>query len=231
MNYELFHGDALEFMKKMDSSSVDHIITDPPYDERTHSGAVHYSGMVQIGNNDTGIDEFTALLDPGYLAAEFLRISRRWSLAFCTFEDIKKWRDVAWEQKAWVRTGVWDRVNPAPQFSGDRPSQACDAIAIMHNPNVKKAWNGGGRPGIWRFGVEFGKKEHPTQKPLTLMKRLICDFTDEGDTVFDPFMGGGSTGVACMMTGRHFIGCEKKADYFAISERRIKNAAQQMLLF
>jgi site-specific DNA-methyltransferase (adenine-specific) len=79
--------------------------------------------------------------------------------------------------------------------------------------------------------VESGKKEHPTQKPLSLMKKLVCDFTDEGDTVFDPFMGAGTTGVACMMTGRNFIGCEKKPDYYAISERRIKAAAAQPGLF
>jgi DNA modification methylase len=144
VKYELFLGDALDFMRGLEVAIVDHIITDPPYDERTHSGAVHYSGMVQIGNNDTGIDEFTALLDPGYLAAEFLRISRRWSLAFCTFEDIKKWRDVAWERKAWVRTGIWDRIRNTPQFSGDRPGQGGEAIAIMHNPSIKKSWNGGG---------------------------------------------------------------------------------------
>ncbi len=59
------------------------------------------------------------------------------------------------------------------------------------------------------------------------MKKLITDFTDPGDTILDPFMGSGTTGVACIQTGRNFIGIEIDGDYFKIAERRIHDAAQQ----
>ncbi len=76
--------------------------------------------------------------------------------------------------------------------------------------------------------VNFG---HPTEKPLTLMRWCIENYTQPGDTVFDPFMGSGTTGVACMQLGRNFIGCEIDPTYYAIAERRIRDAAAQPALF
>ncbi len=64
---------------------------------------------------------------------------------------------------------------------------------------------------------------HKSQKPIALMRNLIEKFTKPGDTVFDPFMGSGTTGVACVQTGRHFIGIEKDPIYFKIATRRIEN--------
>lgn len=70
------------------------------------------------------------------------------------------------------------------------------------------------------FGAE--KREHPTQKPVALLEYLIKTYTDEGDTVLDNCMGSGSTGVACVNTGRRFIGMELENKYFEIAERRIR---------
>jgi DNA modification methylase len=66
--------------------------------------------------------------------------------------------------------------------------------------------------------------EHPTQKPVALMEDLVRTYTNEGDTVLDFTMGSGTTGVACVNTGRHFIGIEKDAGYYDISRARISNA-------
>lgn len=71
--------------------------------------------------------------------------------------------------------------------------------------------------------------EHPTQKPIALMKWCIEILSVE--SVFDPFMGSGTTGVACMQLGRNFIGCEIDPNYFAIAERRIEQASRQQGLF
>jgi site-specific DNA-methyltransferase (adenine-specific) len=72
-----------------------------------------------------------------------------------------------------------------------------------------------------------GGKDHPTQKPVALMEYLIKTYTNPGDTVLDNCMGSGTTGVACVNTGRSFIGIEKDANYFAIAERRI-NGTQKV---
>lgn len=73
---------------------------------------------------------------------------------------------------------------------------------------------------------ELAKRYHPTQKPVALYEYLIKTYTNEGDTVLDFCMGSGTTGVACMNTGRKFIGVEKEQKYFEISERRIKQASE-----
>ena len=72
---------------------------------------------------------------------------------------------------------------------------------------------------------------HKSQKPIKLIQELIEKYTNEGDTIFDPFMGSGTTGVACMQLGRKFIGCEINEQYFAIARKRIEAAAMQEPLF
>jgi DNA modification methylase len=74
---------------------------------------------------------------------------------------------------------------------------------------------------VLRFKQEKGL--HPTQKPVDLMEYLIKTYSNEGDTVLDPCMGSGTTGVACMNTGRNFIGIEKEENYYKIAEQRISS--------
>jgi len=71
---------------------------------------------------------------------------------------------------------------------------------------------------------------HPTQKPLSLMLWVIENYTKPGDTVIDPFMGSGTTGVACVETNRNFIGIEIDPGYFKIAEKRIAQAKQRVML-
>ncbi len=93
--------------------------------------------------------------------------------------------------------------NPASKYSADlkNPSSVIEVPSLR--PNAK----------------EFVK--HPTQKPVALLEYLIKTYTEEGQTVLDPTMGSGSTGVACANLNRKFIGIEMDADYFAIAKRRI----------
>lgn len=73
--------------------------------------------------------------------------------------------------------------------------------------------------------------QHPTQKPLPLMRWIVENYTKPNDLIFDPFMGSGTTGVAALQLGRNFIGCELDPAYFAIAKQRIENAAKQPGLF
>jgi len=86
--------------------------------------------------------------------------------------------------------------------------------------------NGGGRAGVWHHPV-VQNTGHPTSKPLPLVSDWVCLFTDYGDTVCDPFMGGGTTGEACAGTGRKFIGIERERRYFDLSCERISRAQAQ----
>jgi len=88
-----------------------------------------------------------------------------------------------------------------------------------------------------RFPLSIQKQQkewhvkHPTQKPVALLEYLIRTYTNEGDTVLDSCMGSGSTGAACINTGRRFIGIEKNADYFSIACQRVKDEQRQEGLF
>ena len=74
-----------------------------------------------------------------------------------------------------------------------------------------------------------GRTVHPTQKPVALMEYLIRTYSNEGETVMDNCMGSGTTGVACVNTGRKFIGMERDAKYFAIAQERIANTQQRLV--
>lgn len=83
---------------------------------------------------------------------------------------------------------------------------------------------------VIKFSNGNNKVVHPTQKPIDLLQYLIKTYTDEGMTVLDNTMGSGSTGVACVNTGRNFIGMELDEDYFKIAKERIKKAGRSTLV-
>jgi site-specific DNA-methyltransferase (adenine-specific) len=83
-------------------------------------------------------------------------------------------------------------------------------------------WNGRGKRGVYQHAVNSGRHGgHQTEKPLTLLRELLLDFLQPGDTVLDPFMGIGSLGVACLELGRRYIGIEMDAGYFDIACKRM----------
>jgi site-specific DNA-methyltransferase (adenine-specific) len=186
---------------------VDLVLTDPPYDSKTHEGAVLYDNI-----------DFSPLGSAGNLASELLGYTHSWCLCFCSLEMLGAYQKGVGD--AWIRAGVWDRVVNMPQMSGDRPAQGAEGIAIMHPKGMKK-WNGGGKAAIWRYQVERGQKSHPTQKPLKLISELMQLFSNEGDIALDPFMGSGTTLRAAKDLGRKAIGIEIEEKYCEIAVKRL----------
>lgn len=80
---------------------------------------------------------------------------------------------------------------------------------------------------VLQFDEKVNDKNHPSEKPVALLEYLIKTYTNECETVFDPFMGSGSTGVACVNTGRDFIGFEKEQKFFEIAKTRIEQTQKQ----
>ena len=212
----LYCGDAREVLPTI--GKADLVCTDPPYDEQTHKGAVLEGPQI----------DFAHLDDPAELSSALLEKSKGWVLAFCAFEQLFQYKQGAGD--CWIRSGIWDKIVNMPQMTGDRPAQGGEALAIMH-PTGRKVWNGGGKAAIWRCMVERGEKEHPTQKPLRLIRELVGLFSQENHLVLDPFMGSGTTGVAAVQMGRDFIGIEREPKYFDIACRRIEDAQKQGDLF
>lgn len=242
MSADLRLGDCLgaDGLATLADKSVDHVICDPPFTQRTsenmRSRKDPNDGGAFIGDSGRrridfdGIDGIEAKI-----VAECLRVSRRWVIAFCALEQIGVYAAAA--GRSWVRGTVWHRTNSAPQFTGDRPGQACEGIAIMHRAGRKK-WNRGGKSLIYSGPTinavsdgDRGMYDHPTVKPTWIMESILRDFTDPGDVVLDPFTGSGTTGVACIKLGRHFIGFEREPKYHAIATKRFAGTREQMGLF
>lgn len=218
-------GDCRKILSTL--GTIDVIITDPPYGEKTHQGA---RTRLNKSGKETGKEilvEFTSITEVDFisLCTQFVNIAKRWVIVTCD------WRYAANIEVAGlplVRLGVWTKPNSAPQFTGDRPATGWEAIAILHREG-NKHWNGGGKRAVWNIPVETG--EHPTQKPIALLSDWVSLFTDSEETIFDPFMGSGTTGVAAVNLGRKFIGVEVDPKYFDIACRRIRNALREPSLF
>ena len=214
----LYLGDCREILPTL--PKVDAVITDPPYGARTHEGA-------RTGpTGGKALIDFACLPDADFvpLCERLVNLAARWVVMSC------EWRHAAQLEAhaLLVRLGVWIKPNGAPQFTGDRPGTGWEAIACLHRQG-RKRWNGGGHHAVWNFPKTEG--DHPTGKPLPLLCKWVEQFTDRGETILDPFMGSGTTGVAAMQLGRKFIGIEIEPKYFDIACERIENAQRQQTLF
>lgn len=209
-------GDCMSFMRAMETGSVDHVIADPPYDSKTHLGMRNSSGAVQL--------DFEALSTMAHVT-EMLRVARRWVICFCALEQLGQYQMFAGD--AWVRAGVWVRMNSMPQQSGDRPGQGAEGVAIMWAGAGRMSWNSGGSPAVWR-GPRTNCENHPTEKPEWLMEALVRSFTDYGDTILDTHAGSGTTGVAAIRLGRNFIGYEMIDKHHRTATMRLSGTREQM---
>jgi len=149
----LFHDDAFTLMPTL--GEVDCIITDPPYNAKTHEGARFATspGASRIDFESLTEEQFVEFC--GNAVAQ----ARRWVVLSCA------WQQAARLEKSelpLVRLGIWHKPNAAPQFSGDRPGMGYETLAMLHREG-KKRWNGGGHHAVWVCNVEHGA--HPTQKP------------------------------------------------------------------
>lgn len=221
--------DPLTGLASLADDSVDVTITDPPYSEHTHAkqwvgSALTEQGARRVKTSHKGLT-FAAITveQAASVALHARRVTKRWVLIFTDIEGIALWTmATANAGLDYVRTCIWDKVDGAPQFTGDRPAAGAEAIVVAHRPG-RKRWNGGGRRNVFRYEVngQRGDKPHPTTKPLPLMLDLVDLFSDPGELVLDPFAGSGSTGVACGQRGRDFLGWELDEGYHTIARRKL----------
>lgn len=216
---KLILGDCFKVMPTLADNSVDCVITDPPYSEKTHKGA-----RTSIDKTLVTFDSFSPH-DLRVILTECGRVCRRWVVATIDWRHMLDLEEKPPPGLKFIRFGVWIKPNGAPQFTGDRPGTGWEALCFMHKDGVKLRWNGGGFPAV----IIENKMNHlhPTGKPTKLLSWLVKMFTDKAETILDPFMGGGSTGVAAIQSGRRFIGIEKDKKYFAEAKRRIERTGQR----
>lgn len=233
----LYHGDCLEILPTL--PKVDAVITDPPFEAEAHTLQRRINRSATRGADSDVITpeplDFAPLNEAQRSSVSKLiaEACSGWALVFCQAEAVFQWRAALVEGGAsYKRACVWIKRDGMPQYSGDRPGMGYESIVAAWCGPGKSVWNGGGQHGV--FDVPKGEQirwGHPTQKPERLMRDLVGLFTSDGASVVDPFMGSGTTGVACANLGRKFIGIEIERRYFDIACERIDNAYRQQRMF
>ena len=218
----LYLGDCRDILPTL--GKVDVIVTDPPYSANTHAMAKTNKGA----GHGRKLVTFAALNDDDFreICRLCLEAADGWTVMTCDYRHAA----LMYLVPQFVRLGAWVKPNPTPQISADRPGQGFETVLILHAGRRRKSWARGGGAGVWTVPVHCGA-EVATQKPLDLIVRLVTDFSQPGETVADPFMGSGTTGVACALRDRRFIGIEAQAAHFDIACRRIEEAYRQPRLF
>lgn len=233
--YTLHHGDCLEVLRTLPDASVDAVVTDPPYcsggmTEAQRKSATH-QGLRSETIRDGKAQWFTSdsMTTNGFLflmrciANEGLRLLKDGGSMLC-FCDWRMYPMLAGSiESSGMRLQnmvVWDKGS-AGLGRGFRPQHEL-IIHVVKGTGVYHSNNGTNVYGSKR--VSFYNREHPTQKPVELMRELMRVVTPPGGVVLDPFMGSGSTGRGAILEGFRFIGIEREADYLAIARARIDNA-------
>lgn len=198
-------GDCFELMQKLADKSVDLIVTDPPYGKRADKGTNGFGSAKNrrySGGWDSAIPE-KAVFDEMFRVAKNVVIFG--GNYFCHMLP---------PSKCWL---FWDKKG---DIAFKNPFADGELIYTTFTHPVKRI--------VFRQQgfITDSKDErfHPTQKPSLLVQTLIEMYSKEGETILDPFMGSGTTGLACANTNRNFIGFEIDSHYFEIAKSRIENA-------
>lgn len=150
--------DPVDGLASLADRSVEHVITDPPYEAEAHTlqrrifngGADRGGGIKSAPLTFVALDEATR----DGLAREARRIAARWVLVFCQAEAVGAWRaSFTAADLPWKRACVWLKPNGQPQMTGDRPGMGYESIACAHGPG-RSRWNAGGKHGVYTFAVK-----------------------------------------------------------------------------
>ena len=216
----IINVDCLEGIKDIPSSSVDAIITDPPY----------FVGMTHNGKKGDYND--LIIMRPFFdsLFSEFSRVIKENGKVyiFCDWRTYAFYYPILLKYINVRNMLVWDKI------SGPGSSYAFIHELILFAEKGTPCMKGSN---IFRFpGFSGGAKKtngemvHPTQKPVEVIEKLITDSTKEGDLVLDCFMGSGTTAVAAKKLNRNFIGYEIQEKYIEIAERRLRQVDLELTL-
>jgi DNA modification methylase len=212
-------GDCLEIMKSIPDKSIDLVLTDIPYNgvNRESNG---------LRNLDKGLADIMniSLTD---LMCELFRLCKGSGYIFCGWEQISELIGLIRKQNLSNRLCCWRKTNPSPMNGDVIWLSGAEYCVYWKNPNA--VFNEHCMGGVWDFPSGKSKK-HPTEKPLKLFSYLVGVSSNKEQLVLDPFMGSGTTGVACKELGRNFIGIEICEKYFNIAKRRIENTTQDMFV-
>jgi len=232
-------GDCLERMKEIPDGSVDMVLTDPPYGITSNEYDKDISFLPQVFNEcfrvlkkdgcllSTASEPFNHELY--FMLKKYWKHSWVWDKNFPGSFQNAKYRPLKVDESVMLFSKGSISYFPIMEDQKERKKGHRSKISSNYNglgASTKEVnWNKKYPKSIIRFfnGHQKGKV-HPNQKPLDLLEYMIQTYSKENDLILDPFMGSGSTGVACVNTNRNFIGIELNEKYFEIAKNRIEEA-------
>ncbi|WP_069299032.1 site-specific DNA-methyltransferase [Neptunicoccus sediminis] len=245
---QILSGDCIEVMDALPENSVDLIFADPPYNLQL-KGELHRPDNSKVDAVDDHWDQFDSFKVYDEFSRDWLRAARRilkpngaiWVIG--SYHNIFRVGACLQDAGYWIMNDViWRKSNPMPNFRGMRLTNAHETMIWAakdekskptFNYEALKALNDGVQMrsdwvlpicnGHERLKDAEGNKAHPTQKPESLLHRVLIGSTNVGDVVLDPFFGTGTTGAVAKKLGRNFIGIEREEAYREVAARRIKD--------
>lgn len=227
-------ADFHEFMDDLPAGSIDLILTDPPYCISKKTG---FSDVVN------GVERFAVSMDFGQwdhveinlddMARVFYKSLRRGGTAIVWYDlwKIGKVKD-AMESAGFkmIRQIIWQKTNPVPLNMRATYLSNSREMAVVGVKVGKPTFNSKYDSGIYEYPIprHNGKRQHPTQKPLSLFEDLVLKHSNQGDLVVDPFLGAGTTGVAAIRNFRNFTGGDIDENYVRISQESMNNAKKSV---
>jgi modification methylase len=243
---QIVAGDCIDVMNSLPAGSVDLIFADPPYNLQL-KGELHRPDNSRVDAVDDHWDQFSSFAAYDKFTRDWLAAARRllkptgaiWVIG--SYHNIFRVGSALQDQGFWMLNDVvWRKSNPMPNFRGKRLTNAHETLIwASRDENAKYTFNyealkelndGVQMRSDWvlpictgheRLKDEHGDKAHPTQKPESLLHRILIATTNPGDVVLDPFFGTGTTGAVAKMLGRDFIGIEREEAYRKAAQARI----------
>ena len=231
---KILNGDCVEIMDSLPAESIDLVFADPPYNLQL-KGELHRPDHSVVDAVDNSWDQFDSFKTYDRFTDSWLKSARRilkpngaiWVIG--SYHNIFRVGASLQNKGFWILNDViWRKANPMPNFRGKRLTNAHETMIwasksegakYTFNYEALKALNEGVQMrsdwflpicnGRERLKNTKGEKAHPTQKPESLLHRVLVGTTNPKDVVLDPFFGTGTTGAVAKMLGREFVGIEK----------------------
>lgn len=239
-HYTIYQGNALDILPQL---QADCIVTDPPYLLTSGGNTDHASriggafGKGKYNNNGKIVDcphewpefmkpMYDALRSPGhayFMANDKNQFEMQYEAmqAGFYFHNLLNWRKGTCTQNRWYMKDT-EYIG----FFGKGEAFAINNCGSKQSADIPQRDESGE---YLPAGEDGSKDHHPTEKPVRLMRHYILNSTQKGESVLDPFMGSGTTGVAAIMEGRRFIGIEMNAKWFGVAQARLDKAVRNLL--
>lgn len=231
----LYKGDCLELLKEIPTKSVDLVVIDPPYDLNSKHYGKSYGGDGAVGKMGR---KYHSVLDDcnmidginNEVLDEIVRVLKKINLyIWCNKEQLLQY--MQYFKKCNFDLLTWHKTNPVPTCNNKYLSDT-EYLLFFREKGVKIFGEYETKRKFYVTPTNKDDKDkygHPTIKPLDIIQNLIVNSSRAGDTILDCYMGSGTTGVACVNTGRNFIGMELDEQYFKIAQERINKATSEWL--